>query len=63
MIPKEVLEECRVKARHQSIGKKPTNWTAAMVFVLIRFFAIYVILKLLWWRGGGTHWGTMGKRL
>ena len=35
MIPKEVLEECREKARSQFISKKPRNWTAAMIIVMI----------------------------
>jgi uncharacterized membrane protein YkvA (DUF1232 family) len=48
MIPKEVLDECREKARFQFISKKRKNWIAAIVIVLIWLFAIYLTLKLLW---------------
>jgi uncharacterized membrane protein YkvA (DUF1232 family) len=51
MIPKEVLEECREKARFQSISKKRKNWTAAIIIVLIWLSAIYITLRLLWQRG------------
>jgi uncharacterized membrane protein YkvA (DUF1232 family) len=48
MIPKEVLEECREKARSQSISKKTKSWTGAMMIVMIWLSAIYVTLRLLW---------------
>jgi uncharacterized membrane protein YkvA (DUF1232 family) len=51
MIPKEVLEECREKARFQSISKKRKNWAAAIIIVLIWLSAIYITLRLLWQRG------------
>lgn len=51
MIPKEVLEECREKARFQSISKKRKNWTAAIIVILIWLSAIYITLRLLWQRG------------
>jgi uncharacterized membrane protein YkvA (DUF1232 family) len=47
MIPKEILEECREKARSQSIVKKRSNWVAAMIIVLIWLSVIYIILKIL----------------
>jgi uncharacterized membrane protein YkvA (DUF1232 family) len=47
MIPKEILEECREKARSQSIVKKRSNWVAAMIIVLIWLLVIYIILKIL----------------
>ena len=48
MIPEEVLEECREKARFQSMSKKRRNWIAATVIVLIWLSAIYITLRLLW---------------
>ncbi len=48
MIPKEIMEECREKARSQPVVQKRTNWTAAVIIVLIWLFTIYVVLRLLW---------------
>jgi len=48
MIPKGVLEECREKARSQSMSMKPRSWTAAMIIVMIWLSAIYITLRLLW---------------
>ena len=48
MIPEEVLEECREKARFQSLSKQRRNWIAATVIVLIWLSAIYITLRLLW---------------
>lgn len=48
MIPEEVLEECREKARFQSMSKKRRNWIAATVIVLIWLSAINITLRLLW---------------
>lgn len=48
MIPKEILEECREKARSQSVGKKRSKWIAGAVIILIWLLVIYIILKLLW---------------
>ncbi len=48
MIPKEILEECREKARSQSIGKKRINWTAGAIIILIWLFVVYMILRLFW---------------
>jgi uncharacterized membrane protein YkvA (DUF1232 family) len=35
IIPKEILEECREKARSRSIGIKRGKWVAAMIIILI----------------------------
>jgi len=51
MIPKEVLEECRERARSQSIMKKPRSWTAVMVIVMIWLSLIYLTFRILWHRG------------
>jgi len=48
MIPEEVLEECREKARFQSMSKKRRNWIAATVIALIWLSAINITLRLLW---------------
>ncbi len=48
MIPKEVLEECREKARSQPIDQKRTHWVAAAIIISIWLFAACVVLRLLW---------------
>lgn len=48
MIPREVLEECREKARSQPIDKKRSGWTVAVVIVLIWLFVVYIVLRALW---------------
>jgi uncharacterized membrane protein YkvA (DUF1232 family) len=42
MIPEEVLEECREKARFQSMSQKRRNWIAPTVIVLIWLSAIFL---------------------
>jgi uncharacterized membrane protein YkvA (DUF1232 family) len=48
IIPRDVLEECRAKARSDFSGGKPKNWIAAIIIVLIWLFALYLILSLIW---------------
>jgi len=48
MIPKEVMEESRQKARSLSEQKNPKSWIAGLVIVLIWILAIYVMIKLIW---------------
>jgi uncharacterized membrane protein YkvA (DUF1232 family) len=48
MIPKEVLEECREKARTQAMGRKPRSWVAAIIIVFLWLLAIYLTFKVLW---------------
>lgn len=45
LIPKEVLEECRDKAKSELRGDKPKNWVAAFIIVLIWLLAVYLFLK------------------
>ena len=47
MIPKEVMEECREKARSQSGNKNRKNWIAGLIIVLIWLLAIYAVIKLI----------------
>lgn len=47
MIPKEVLEDCRARARSQPLNKRQ-NWIAAIVVILVWLLAIYLIVKLIW---------------
>jgi len=42
MIPKEILEECREKARSQSVGKKRSKWIAGAIIILIWLLVIYI---------------------
>lgn len=46
MIPKEVMEECRQKAKEEPINMK-TRWIAALIVILIWMLAIYLVLHLI----------------
>jgi uncharacterized membrane protein YkvA (DUF1232 family) len=48
IIPRDVLEECRAKAQSDLSNRKPKNWVAAIIIVLIWLLAIYLILSLIW---------------
>jgi len=48
IIPGDILEECRSKARFDISHRKPKNWVAAIIIVLIWLFAIYLVFSLLW---------------
>jgi len=47
MIPKEVMEECREKARSQQGNMKGKHWVAAAVIVLIWLISIYFAIKIV----------------
>jgi len=47
MIPKEVLEECREKAKYELRNSKPKNWVVAFIIVLIWLLAAYIVLKFV----------------
>lgn len=46
MIPQDVLEECREKAKYEHISTK-TKWVAAAVLMLTWMVVIYFILRLI----------------
>jgi uncharacterized membrane protein YkvA (DUF1232 family) len=50
MIPPEVLEECREKAREVAEGEKPVSWGAAVVVVAVWLvcvaLAVYLALRV-----------------
>jgi uncharacterized membrane protein YkvA (DUF1232 family) len=48
IIPRDILEECRAKAQYDFLKKKPKNWIAAFIIILIWLLAIYLILNLIW---------------
>jgi uncharacterized membrane protein YkvA (DUF1232 family) len=48
IIPRDILEECRTKSRSDFLNKKPKNWIAAPIIVLIWLVAIYLTLSLIW---------------
>ncbi|MGZ3606136.1 MAG: YkvA family protein [Thermodesulfobacteriota bacterium] len=48
IIPRDILEECRAKAQSDLSKRKPKNWIAAIIIVLIWLFALYLILSLIW---------------
>jgi uncharacterized membrane protein YkvA (DUF1232 family) len=48
IIPRDILEECRTKARSDILNKKPKNWVAAIIIVLIWLSAIYLAFSLIW---------------
>ena len=47
MIPQEVMEECRDKARLQSKKKEPKSWITGLVIVLIWLLVIYVVVRII----------------
>src|SRR4030042_4054187 len=48
IIPRDILEECRAKARFDLLNNKSKNWVAGIIIVLIWLLAIYLIIKLIW---------------
>jgi uncharacterized membrane protein YkvA (DUF1232 family) len=48
MIPKEVMEECREKARSHRGRIKGKHWVAASIIVIIWLMAIYLTIKLVY---------------
>jgi uncharacterized membrane protein YkvA (DUF1232 family) len=48
IIPRDILDECRAKARSDLLDRKPKNWIAAIIIVSIWLLAIYLILSLIW---------------
>jgi uncharacterized membrane protein YkvA (DUF1232 family) len=47
IIPRDILEECRAKAQSDLSNRKPKNWVAAIIIVLIWLFAIYLTISLI----------------
>ncbi|MFC1920433.1 YkvA family protein [Chloroflexota bacterium] len=47
MIPKDVLEECREKAKSGLGDGKHKNWTAALIILLIWLTVIFLIVRAL----------------
>jgi uncharacterized membrane protein YkvA (DUF1232 family) len=48
IIPRDILEECRAKARSDLSDRKSKHWVAAIIIVLIWLFAIYLAFSLTW---------------
>lgn len=46
MIPKNIMEECRQKARDQPVDTR-TKWVAALIIISIWAFAIYLVVRLI----------------
>jgi uncharacterized membrane protein YkvA (DUF1232 family) len=47
MIPREVMDECREKARLE-MGKGKTNWVAAAVIVIIWAMILALVIWVVW---------------
>jgi uncharacterized membrane protein YkvA (DUF1232 family) len=47
MIPKDVMEECRQRAKAEPINTK-TKWIVALIIILIWVLAIYLVLRFIW---------------
>ena len=47
LIPRDVLEECRSRAQSDLAERKPKNWVAAVLIVLIWLLAIYLLFRLI----------------
>ncbi len=48
IIPRDILEESRAKAQSDLLNRKPKNWVAAIIIVLIWLLAIYLAFSLIW---------------
>ena len=48
IIPRDILEECRAKARSDLLDRRQKGWIAAIIIVLIWLLTIYLILSLIW---------------
>ncbi len=48
IIPRDILEECRAKAKSDLSNRKPRNWVAAVIIVLVWLLAIYVVVSVIW---------------
>ena len=46
MIPKEIMQECRIKAQSQPLCKKK-NWIVVTFIVLIWVLTIYLVIRVL----------------
>jgi len=46
LIPKDIMEEARTKAKEEPIELKK-NWGFALVFIVIWFFVIYISIRAL----------------
>jgi len=46
MIPKNVMEECRRKARDEPINTR-TKWAVTLIIISIWAFVIYLVLRLI----------------
>ena len=47
MIPKDVMEDCRRKARSEPIAGK-AKWIATLVIILVWLLVLYFLAKLIW---------------
>ena len=47
MIPKEVMEECREKARSEPIASK-AKWVATLVIISVWLLVLYLLFRLIW---------------
>lgn len=47
MIPKEVLEECRERARSEPIGGK-AKWIATLVIISVWLLVLYLLIRFIW---------------
>ncbi len=48
LIPKDILDECRKKAEADLSKRKPKNWVAAIIIILIWLSAVYLIVTVVW---------------
>ena len=46
MIPSDVLEECRDRAKSELQGGQPKNWAAAFIIVLIWLAGVFFVVRL-----------------
>ena len=49
LIPKEVMEECREKAKLHHGRMKGRHWVAASIIVIIWFIGIYITIRIIYY--------------
>jgi len=47
IIPKEVMLDCRERAKCESINSK-AKWVAALIIILLWLLVIYLVVKFIW---------------
>jgi hypothetical protein len=47
MIPKEIMQECKIKAQSRMMVKKHKNWAAGTIVILIWLFVFFSVAVIV----------------